>query len=385
MEIYEHNELHGVPPQKKPGQQDDAKRLPLILIAVALIVLSVGMLIAIVFSGRSGNEASVSPEPDYVTAFAAVKNSVVEVYGNNEKGNTTGSGVVYKIRGGKTYVISNFHVTGNSTAPQVRFGEYGDKKSGVLLGYDDYHDIALIEVDGDHGCTAVTEADAPECGEKVIAVGNSLGYGIAAFDGIVSRTSRMLKAGEGTKRVPVYAVTTSVNAGMSGGGLFTLDGKIAGINTYRTEYVAYEGESKPVEGMSYSVPFGIADKIARRILDNPDGEAVELISVQGNTAVEDEIDFYGLGFTAAFNESGLRVMSVLPAPSDMRGEMRECDIVTRIGSLAVDTGTPFYAIFEECLKYSHDPSFGGTPLTVTLDRGGESIAVTFENKRLKYA
>ena len=121
--------------------------LTVLLALTAVILLSVGL--------------RETASPNYETAFAAVRSQVVEVYGNGTKGNAKGSGVIYKIENGKTYVISNFHVTGSDGAPFVRFTEYGEKQEGKLLGYDSFHDIALIEIDGAYG-KAVTQGRSEE-------------------------------------------------------------------------------------------------------------------------------------------------------------------------------------------------------------------------------
>lgn len=347
--------------------------LTVLLALTAVILLSVGL--------------RETASPNYETAFAAVRSQVVEVYGNGTKGNAKGSGVIYKIENGKTYVISNFHVTGSDGAPFVRFTEYGEKQEGKLLGYDSFHDIALIEIDGAYG-KAVTQGSSYTEGTPVLAAGNSLAYGIAAFDGIVSRTSRMLKTeneeSSGVKRVPVIAVTCPINAGMSGGGLFSLDGKIVGINTYRTQYVADGDTDRPVEGMSYCVPFSIADKLARRILDERGGGQTSTISVRGDPDIEDAINFDGLCFRARFTAAGLTVTDVLPSSADMSGDIMSGDIVTKIGSLAVSVNTSFGAVFNECLKYVHDASASGETLKIVLDRNGQSVTVKYDYKRSKY-
>ena len=374
MEIYEHNSVHlQTERQKEPRRGGRVFTWVIIALLAACIVLSV-VAIALLAANKS------EKKNDFAAAYDSVKDSVVEVYGD---GGTAGSGVIYKIRGGKTYVMTNFHVVGAYETAKVRFTEFGDKITGKVLGYDEYHDISLVEVDGNFGKKSVESSKSPQVGEDVLAVGNSLGYGMAAFDGIISKADRMLKYKD--KAVPVYAVTAPINEGMSGGGLFMLDGKIAGINTYKSNYIG--GDDKvPVDGMSYCVPFVIADSIAKQILQNPAGGQIPMLGVTGNVNIEDEIIFGDLYFSAVFKESRLEVNAIMYAsePAELRGGVPMVgDTVKKIGALEIDYDTGFIAVFAECLKYLHEPSFGTQPLEVVLERDGKKIVLSYDFKQLK--
>lgn len=380
MEIYEHNDLH-LGDNGSNGGNDNKRGGGLkITVAVILGVLAVAaIVISSIALARAGGGAGDSV---YKAAFNAVSKSVVEVTGNTNKGTASGSGVVYKISGGKTYIITNFHVSGNGPV-SVKFTQYGNLHSAEILGYDDYHDIALLEVDGNFGSIAAVAAGEPSIGDKVLAVGNSLGYGIAAFNGIVSTTNRMLKNDVTgyDKCVPVFAVTASINVGMSGGGVFGLDGKIIGISTYKTLSVQNNDSTvTAVEGMNYCVPFSIADKLARRILDDRSGGNVSTISVQGSTADSKTVRFNGLGFEAKFGANGLEVTNVYVAANE-QSDISVGDIITKIGTLDVDGNTRIYKLFDECLKYVSDPSVNSQSLVVVFGNGKQK---KYNAMRLKY-
>lgn len=381
MEIYRHNAVHNRP-APMPTPKKNVLRIACICLLCVCMLLCVATFVLLLSGCNAQNGGANDTQGDYASAYKIAAQSSVEVYGAG----TAGSGVVYKIADGKTYVITNKHVVGNTDTAQVRFSEYGDKIPGKVLGYDTYHDIALLEADGEYNMAAAQIGATPHVGTRVLAVGNALGYGIAAFDGIVSRTNRMFTI-DG-KTVPVHAVTSPINAGMSGGGLFTLDGKLVGINTYQTGSVNENGTSRPVDGVSYSVPVSIVQKLAARIYDEQSGEQVNTLYVVASSSTEDEIDFNDLSFTAWFKPQGLVINAVLIAqdpPAGLSGGVpQEGDVVTKLGDVNVNEKTEFAELFTECLRYVKDPSTDGQPLKIELQRGNETIVLTYNYKRQKY-
>lgn len=375
MEIYDHNRIHGQTPPPSPPAKSALRWVSVALSAAALLLALAALIVALL------PEKDVR-RPDAAETFAAVRPSVAEVFG----GSKTGSGVVYAVRGGKTYVLTNYHVVRETSAPAVCFTDRGEKAASTLVGYDEYHDIALLCVEGDYGAKPVAFAEKPKTGESVLAVGNNLGKGIAAFDGIVSHTDRMLSViSNGTEKVvPVYAVTSPVNAGMSGGGIFTLDGKLLGIGTYQSDTAG--SDDRTVYGMNYMVPGRIAALLAQRIEKQSTGKQAEKIDIAGNVRAENTIDCNGLYFSARFGSDGLTVASVLYAepPLELRGDLQTGDVITQIGNLPVTAQTSFCDIFAECLRFDHDPSLRSQALTLTLRRGETTVTATYENKRLRY-
>lgn len=376
MEIYEHNAVHGqvAPPQKnKPSIY---AIISIVLAAVACALSAAALAVAVVLGGGESEKALGFEE-----IFGSVRPSSVEVWGGQE-----GSGVVYKVSGGKTYVITNNHVIAGVETALVRFTENGKKYEGAVLGYDSYHDIAVIELSGEYGAKPVTAGSKPNIGASVLAVGNNLGNGIAAFNGIVSRTSCLLKVTTESKTVPVYAVTCAVNGGMSGGGLFNDKGEIVGINTYRA--ATANGGEEQLYDMNYSVPFDIADKLARAIIaDRPAGQ-VNKMEIRADAVTADEIEFIGLYFDAKFGEDGLEISYVYGAAADAfeltGGKPQIGDRVVKIGSLEVRPDTCVADIYSACLDYAHNPSLGSESLKAVLEREGETVTLTYNTKRFRF-
>ena len=347
------------------------------VVALLCVILSLNIFsIAIAFKGLK--KPTAGGGSDYSEIFASVRPSCVELYGDG----VSASGVVYKIADGKTYIITNYHALASNM--QVRFVDFGSRIDASLLGYDEYHDIALLEVAGKHG-TPVNSGNIPKIGDCVLAVGNNLGYGIAAYEGIASKVNRMLFY-EG-KVVPVYAVTSPINAGMSGGGLFDRSGKILGINTYQTSSVG--ADARPVDGASYAVPYSIAEKVAEQIYHEKSGTQINKLWVvgvaAGSSVLSSQIEFASLYFTASMTEKGFKVVSVAEdyIHECIGGSVQEGDTVIRIGNLKIGYGTNFSDIFTECLNYISDTDLNTKQLEVEIKRGNGTVTVKYGTKRLK--
>ena len=373
---------------QKPTDKSSGGGLIAAVVALLCVILSLNIFaVSIAFSSaRKGRDTSGL---NYAAVFSKVRPSCVELYGLG----SSASGVVYKIADGKTYVITNHHALGGSSTLDVRFIDYGNRIASQVLGYDEYHDIALLEVDGKYG-TPVKRASAPNVGDPVLAVGNNLGYGIAAFDGMVSKTNRIISIKKEGKAVPVYTVTSPLNAGTSGGGLFDKTGKILGINAYQTTKVSEkvgddDEENRFVDGVSHVIPYAIAEKIAEQIYHEKSRTQINKLVVQGvqegGYALPNQIEFASLYFTAQMTESGFKVVSTLEdnLSECIGGKVQTGDTVVRIGSLKIGYGTDFCDIFTECFKYISDTDLPEKLLEVEVKRGNETVKVKYGTKRLK--
>ena len=102
-------------------------------------------------------------------------------------------------------------------------------------------DLAVLKITAT-GLTAlaVGSSDELRVGEWVIAIGNSLGYGVRATLGIVSQTEVAINQELGQ---PLRLIETdaAINPGNSGGPLVNMAGEVIGINEAKAERVDIEG------------------------------------------------------------------------------------------------------------------------------------------------
>jgi serine protease Do len=109
------------------------------------------------------------------------------------------------------------------------------------IAVDQQTDLAVLKIEAD-GLAALPVGDlqAVRVGDWVIAVGNSLGFGVRATLGIVSQKQVTVNEALGQ---PLRLIETdaAINPGNSGGPLVNMAGEVIGINEAKAERVDIEG------------------------------------------------------------------------------------------------------------------------------------------------
>ena len=164
-------------------------------------------------------------------------------------GNSIGSAFVVKHENGKTYLMTNSHVTGGNMEVTVYWSDK-TKEKGLVVGDlfgDQETDIALVEVEGIRGKVLKIETSTPNIGEDVIVIGAPRGLDFTMTRGIVSQIR---------KDKQIIQVDAPVNPGNSGGPMFNSSGCVSGMVTFKKE---------DSEGLN----FAIAPKNLKAFIDNP--------------------------------------------------------------------------------------------------------------------
>lgn len=191
-------------------------------------------------------------------------------------GTNTGSGVVfrYDAENDTFYLLTNYHVVANfinyepdpeSPAPydpsiDITFGD-GRTASATIYGYDTEVDLAVLVFSGvGHSDLVVSEFADPNSlavGDFVFAVGNPLGNNFynSVTMGIVGGLDRKV---ETDRFVDFIQHDAAINSGNSGGPIYDISGKIAGINVLK--YANVE-----IEGMGFSIPVDLILRVLARM------------------------------------------------------------------------------------------------------------------------
>jgi len=102
-------------------------------------------------------------------------------------------------------------------------------------------DLAVLKIDAeDLTAAAVGDSDRLRVGDWVVAIGNSLGQGIRATQGIVSRKEVHIQEELG-QPLTLIETDAAINPGNSGGPLVNMAGEVIGINSVKLVDVQIEG------------------------------------------------------------------------------------------------------------------------------------------------
>ncbi|MBR5139916.1 MAG: serine protease, partial [Clostridia bacterium] len=184
----------------------------------------ISILITFLASCSMGNgifnaEKELTAEEIYET----VSESVVSITAISPIGASYGSGFFYK---NSNTVITNYHVIENAASATITL--FNGYECDVLnvCGYDREKDIAILNVDYNYGVPVKIRTSELKTGEKVYAIGNSLGVlGGSMSEGIISTANREIED------YTYIQTTVAVTHGNSGGPLIDNLGNVVGIIT----------------------------------------------------------------------------------------------------------------------------------------------------------
>ncbi len=133
-------------------------------------------------------------------------------------------------------ILTNKHVVADSQASYTVITNDGKEYEAKILTTDSRNDLAIIKIEiAKSNFLEFAPADNLTVGQRVIAIGNSLGqYQNTVTTGVISGIGRSIIAGssEGTEQLEgVIQTDAAINPGNSGGPLLNSLGQVVGINT----------------------------------------------------------------------------------------------------------------------------------------------------------
>jgi serine protease Do len=201
----------------------------------------------------SGNEAA-TPLPDFRPVVISVMPSVTSVttevissdfFGHQNAETFAGSGILIDSDG---YIATNNHVVEDADSIYVELAD-GRRFPAAVVGTDTLSDLAVIKIEAtDLPCARWGNSTSLSVGQWVLAIGNALGEGITATEGIVSRLNVSMTVEDivGNTLYGLIQTTAPVNPGNSGGPLVNMSGEVIGITS--AKIVASD-----VEGMGFAI------------------------------------------------------------------------------------------------------------------------------------
>ncbi|HXR22355.1 MAG TPA: trypsin-like peptidase domain-containing protein, partial [Acidimicrobiales bacterium] len=327
--------------------------------------------------GGSGGSASGGTEgaggPSDVSAIASkVDPAVVDVNStfNYQGAEGAGTGIVLTSTG---LVLTNNHVIDGATKLSVTDVGNGETYPATVVGYDNTHDVALLQLQGASGLTTAKLAPSSQSmGEAVVAIGNAGGTGgtPTSAGGSITALHQSITANDeldgGSEQLSgLIEVNANIEAGDSGGPLVNASGEVIGMDTAASESFAFSSEGN----QGFAIPLSAALAIARQI-ESGHGNATVHVGATGFLGLIEypsgNRSFLGDG---APTVTGVDIETVVPGSPAQEAGIAADDVVTAFDGHAVSTPQQL-----EHLMVAHSP---GNKVTVTwVGTTGQSHTTT---------
>ena len=247
------------------------------------------------------------------------------------------------------YIATNNHVVEGAKAVTITLDD-GRTFPAETIRTDYLSDLAVVKINAQNLPAAkIGDSSVLRVGDWLVAIGNSLGQGIRATQGIVSRTGVSIEAGQGQTLYGLIETDAAINPGNSGGPLVNMAGEVIGINSIKTVQVE-------VEGVGYAIGTNEAMPIIQQLINT--GFAVRpFLGVQGLLTVDQAVVNY---FNLGINEGALIRGVVRGGPADLAG-LKAGDVITKFGSTDIKNAN-------ELVRIIHSSKVGQT-VEITFWRG----------------
>ncbi len=202
----------------------------------------------------SATDNAASTLPSIADVVALVKPSVVainteyvtyDIFNRAYEEQGAGSGWIIDEDG---IIVTNNHVVEGAESITVTLDDGRTFAVDMnTVATDALADLAVLRIDAKN-LPAVTVGDSEELrvGDWVVAIGNALGEGISATDGIVSRKDVSISVDSGQTLYNLIQTNAAINPGNSGGPLVNMAGEVIGITSAKLSAVG-------IEGMGYAI------------------------------------------------------------------------------------------------------------------------------------
>ena len=203
--------------------------------------------------------------PSIAEVVARVKPSVVaintevvtyDVFNRPRTQEGAGSGWVIDEDG---IIVTNNHVVEGAESVTVTLAD-GKTYPAEAIRTDPLSDLAVVTINA-HNLPAANIGDPSQLrvGDWLVAIGNPLGLGISAKEGIVSRLGVSITVSSGQTLYDLIETSAAINPGNSGGPLVNMAGEVIGITSVKIATIG-------VEGMGYAISINTAKSIIEHLI-----------------------------------------------------------------------------------------------------------------------
>ena len=371
------------------------------LAATAIVAAGAGAGVAVGLShGSPSGGAATSTSKTVLSASqiaSRVDPAIVDVTSTLGYQNATakGTGIVLTSNG---EILTNNHVINGATSVSVTDIGNGKTYKATVVGYDESHDIAVLQLSGASGLTTATTGDSStvSVGDSVVALGNAGGTGgtPAVATGTVTALNQSITAsdessGSSEQLNGLIETNADIQAGDSGGPLVNDHAQVIGIDTAASTNYQFggggngggfggfgdgsgsgSGSSNGSATQGYAIPINTALSIADEI---EAGHGSSTVHIGATAFLGLAIANSGQGFS-----QGVEIAGTQPGTPAAAAGIGQGDVITALGGKPVSTGTDITEIL-----VGHHPGdkvsiawtdAAGQPHTATLTLGSGPAA-----------
>jgi len=316
--------------------------------------------------------ASLPSLPNIADVVALVKPSVVaidteivayDLFNRPSIQQGAGSGWVIDRNG---IIVTNNHVVEGARTVTVTVSD-GRAFQADEVRTDSFTDLAVLKIQSNNlPAASIGDASKLRVGDWVVAIGNPLGLGISAKEGIVSRFEVPISVSEGQTLYDLIETSAAINPGNSGGPLVNLAGEVIGITSAKIAQVG-------VEGLGYAININSAVPIIEEL-------------VQAGCVIRPWLGVETFPVDKALSlrynlpvESGAIVIGVAPDSPANKAKIVEGDIIVSFGRQEINNT-------EDLIMAEHSSKIGDeVVLTIYRASGKTTVEVTIaESPSCKY-
>lgn len=266
----------------------------------------------------------------------------LDPFSNNRNSSNPNQPNLQEVGGGSGFIISsdgliatNKHVVEDTSATYTVLTNNGKKYDAQVLSRDPVNDLALVKISASNLPTlTLGDSDSLQIGQKVIAIGNSLGqYRNTVTTGVVSGIGRTITAGgtaTGTEQLEgVIQTDAAINPGNSGGPLLDIGGSVIGINTAMDQQGQLVGFAIPIGDFKKDVDsFNKFGRIVKPFL------GVRYIQI--NDTIKDQ-NKLSVNYGALIVSGGTAASpAVVPNSAADKAGLKEGDIILEVNGTKID-------------------------------------------------
>jgi S1-C subfamily serine protease len=257
-----------------------------------------------------------------------------------------GTGIVLTSNG---EVLTNNHVIDGATSISVTDLGNGQTYGATVVGYDNTHDMAVLQLNGASGLhTATISTSAPTVGEAVVAIGNVGGKGgtPTASGGSITALDQSIDASDSLDNSVeqlsgLIETNADVQEGDSGGSLVNSAGQVVGMDTAASS--SYSFQSQGAEG--FAIPITQVTATAREV-EAGDGSTVVHVGATAFLGVQVETEgdntgggLPGQGGSSGSTGSGAFIENVISGGAAQQAGLQDGDVITSLAGQTVDSPT----------------------------------------------